>query len=340
MALPEAGPGWHFAVWFGKGGGVPSCPFNSKAYLSGLAHLGSAQARAGAPFPVLKRAIQRTPYRDGLGAWPYVFVGRDVDLAALPQAFSDLITLTLVTQPGYRPRGERGNPLRFKDHFIFDPSRPYPSLSKRTREHLRRAAKDFEFGVAGSRDEALEIVPLYAELKRRRGLAGGFFDFPDAHFETLAALPESVFFQVRGAHGTAGMACGVVFGDWLQVLHIAISDAGLRHDAGYLLMQGMLDVAAKERRLLALGGLPRRGDHGLKRFKLRWSNRTEPVYLLRFVNDGAAYAALARGREHARYFPAYRAEGLGRLGVEPAFGREPIARDKSGTPPSRRTMVT
>jgi hypothetical protein len=102
----------------------------------------------------------------------------------------------------------------------------------------------------------------------------------------------------------------------------------------------MLDIAAKERRLLALGGLPRRGDHGLKRFKLRWSNRTEPVYLLRFVNDGAAYAALARGREHARYFPAYRAEGLGRLGVEPAFGREPIARDKSGTPPSRRTMVT
>ena len=319
---------------------MPACPFNSAAYLSALAHLGSVQTRTRAPFPILKRPVQATQHFDGLGAWPFVCVDRDEELKALVEAFGDLITLTLVTQPGYRPRGARGNALRFKDHFIFDPSRPYPPLSKRTREHLRRAAKNFEFGVAGSRDEALAIVPLYAELKRRRGLEGGFFDFPDAHFKTLAALPDSVFFQVRDAHGPAGMACGVVFGDWLQVLHIAVSDAGLRQDAGYLLMQGMLDVAVKERRQLALGGLPRQGDQGLKRFKLRWSNLTAPVYLSRFVNDPGTYAELCRGREQERYFPAYRAGGSGRVGVKPPLGSEALSGNKFGAPPSRRTMVT
>ncbi len=319
---------------------MPACPFNSEAYLSGLAHLGSVQTRAGAPFPILKRPVQATPHFDGLGAWPYVFVDRDDELEALAEAFGDLITLTLVTQPGYRPRDERGNPQRFKDHFIFDPSRPYPPLSKRTREHLRRAAKNFEFGVAGSRDAALEIVPLYAELKRRRGLEGGFFDFPDAHFGTLAALPESVFFQVRDVHGPAGMACGILFGDWLQLLHIAVSDAGLRQDASYLLMQGMLDVAAKEQRRLALGGLPRQGDQGLKRFKLRWSNLIEPVYLSRFVNDPATYAELCRGRERGRYFPAYRAGAApgGPASIQPATSAALDARvtERSERPPDRR----
>ena len=52
---------------------------------------------------------------------------------------------------------------------------------------------------------------------------------------------------------------------------------------------------------------PRHGDEGLKRFKTRWSNRQEPVFLLRLVNDRAVYAELVRGREGERYFPAYRA---------------------------------
>ena len=53
--------------------------------------------------------------------------------------------------------------------------------------------------------------------------------------------------------------------------------------------------------------MPRYGDEGLKRFKTRWSNRQEPVFLLRLVNDRAAYAELVRGREGEPYFPAYRA---------------------------------
>jgi len=107
----------------------------------------------------------------------------------------------------------------------------------------------------------------------------------------------------------APLACGFAFGDWIQLLHIAITDAGLRQDASYCLMNAMLEFARSERRLLCMGGLPRYGDEGLKRFKTRWSNRQEPVFLLRIVNDRAAYTELVRGREDERYFPAYRATG-------------------------------
>lgn len=189
---------------------MPSCPFNSKAYLSSLAHLGSVEIRAGAPFPVLKRPIEGTECRDGLGAWPYVLVEHDEQLEALTEAFSDLVTLTLVTQPGFRPLCQKSNAIRFKEHYVFDPARPYPTLGRRTREHLRRAAKSFDFDTTTTRAEALKIIPLYAELKRRRGLAGGFFDFPNAHFEAVASLNAAIFFRVNGPRGAAAMACGIV----------------------------------------------------------------------------------------------------------------------------------
>ena len=285
---------------------MTSCPFNSRTYLSGLAHLGRVETRAGAPFTLLKRPIEGTNRCDGLGAWPYVFIGRDERLAALAKAFGDLVTLTLVTQPGYRPSGKVGNAIRFKDHYIYDPARASPSLSKRTREHLRRAERAFRFEVVEAPQQRQQIVPLYRELRRRRGLGGGFFDFPPSHFAMLASLPGAAFFGVKDPEGMTGMACGSAFGDFLQLLHIAVSDAGLRRDAGYLLMQGVLDFAKENGWRLGLGGLPRPGDVGVVRFKTRWSNLNERVYLSRFVNDPGAYAELGHGHETESYFPAYR----------------------------------
>ena len=80
-----------------------------------------------------------------------------------------------------------------------------------------------------------------------------------------------------------------------------------------------------------MGGLPRQGDEGLIRFKTRWSNRKEPVFLLRFVNDRAAYAELARGRERGSYFPVYRAP----LPV-PARSSEVRSRDATISAPGGR----
>ena len=68
----------------------------------------------------------------------------------------------------------------------------------------------------------------------------------------------------------------------------------------------MLDLARRHRLLLALGGLPRTADEGVRRFKARWSNRQAPAYLLRLVNDRSAYAAMTRGLAESSYFPAYR----------------------------------
>ena len=173
---------------------------------------------------------------------------------------------------------------------------------------MRRAERICAFDVVTRFDERMAIVGLYEELRRRRGLAGTFFDFRCVHFETVARLEGAVFFRVRNGEDVCAMACGFAFGDWIQLLHVAITDTGLRQDASYCLMNSMLEFARNERRLLCMGGfLPRYGDEGLKRFKTRWSNRQEPVFLLRLVNDRTAYAELTRGRGDERYFPAYRA---------------------------------
>ena len=284
-----------------------ACPFNSPTYLTGLAHLGSVEFPPAAPALIVRRPVPGTSRFDGLGSWPYLWIDSADEISALSEAYRHLLTLTVVTQPGFRPACEAA--AYFKDHYLYDPSRAFPALSKKAREHLRRAEQSCAFDVVTRFDERMTIAGLYEELRRRRGLAGTFFDFPRIHFETVARLDGAVFFRVRNGHDVCAMACGFAFGDRIQLLHIAITDTGLRQDASYCLMNAMLEFARSERRLLCMGGLPRYGDEGLKRFKTRWSNRQEPVFLLRIVNDRAAYTELVRGREDERYFPAYRATG-------------------------------
>lgn len=283
-----------------------ACPFNSGAYLSGLPHLGDVVSDPSAPSAILRRAIPGTSRFDGLGPWPYMWVDGARQLADFEDAFPELVTVAALTQPGFRPAGKRSDPVRLRDHYIYDPALAFPELSRRTRDHVRRAEEVWEFDLITGLEERLAIVTLYDGLRKRRGLAGGFFDFPRAHFETLARLPGAVFFRVRNGETAAAIACAIAFGGWIQLLHIAISDEGLRRDASYLLMMRMMELAKRDGRLLLLGGIPRDGDEGLARFKTRWSNRTEPIFLLRIVNDAAAYADLADGREHRPYFPAYR----------------------------------
>lgn len=286
-----------------------SCPFNAASYAAGLPHLGSVEVSPSAPAAILRRSVTGTPHFDGLGPWPYLWIETPDQVTALARAFPHLLTVTAVTQPGFRPLRHGSEVGYFKDHYLYDPARPFPSLSKKTRDHLRRAEENCTVDIVTPFDERMAIAALYDELRGRRGLAGTFFDFPCIHFETVARHESAIFFRVKIAGGVCAMACGVAFGDWIQLLHIAISDEGLRQAASYGLMHFMLEFARDERRLLCMGGLPRYGDEGLKRFKARWSNRREPVYMLRLVNDRAAYAELIRGREESRYFPAYRATG-------------------------------
>lgn len=284
----------------------PSCPFNREEYAAGLRHLGQPDLRPGAPGAMLRRQIDSSTRFDGLGPWPYLWIDDDQQLSDLRGVFRDLVTLTIVTQPGYRPGSSIEDTVFFKEHYVFDPGRQFPEMSKKTRKQVRRGLETYEFDVSTDIKQRLEVAALYRDLKHRRRLAGGFFDFPRSHFEILAGLPEALFVRVRQADRVDAVACGVVFGDWIQLLHIAISDTGLRGSASYALMFGLLDYAKTHGRTLCLGGIPRDGNEGLIRFKVRWSNRRAPVFLLRIINDRSTYAELSAGLTRSDYFPGYR----------------------------------
>jgi hypothetical protein len=285
---------------------LTTCPFHSERYLSGLSHIGVVDKRESAPVPILRRPIPGSPLFDGLGPWPYMSVASSDDIPALTDAFADLVTLTVITQPGYFPSLARGDVVHLKQHFVFDPGLPFPALSRKTRDHLKRGQKRWVFGPVEDLDERMDMERLYDDLRKRRGLTGGFFDFRRIHFETLAECENAVFFRVGDSEATVGMTCGAIFEDRLQLIHIALSEAGLQNDASYVLMQGVLDFCQDQRLLLLMGGTPRHGGAGVERFKARWSNRREPVSLVQIINQPLAYAELCRTAGDTSFFPAYR----------------------------------
>jgi hypothetical protein len=110
------------------------CPFNRMDYVSGLTHLGQVELRTTAPAAILRRPIAGSRHFDGLGPWPYMWISETRQAGDLYEAFHDLVTLTVVTQPGHRPVCRDDDGVLFKEHFIFDPSLQMLEFSKRTRE--------------------------------------------------------------------------------------------------------------------------------------------------------------------------------------------------------------
>ena len=287
-----------------------SFPFNRPVYAAGLGNIGEPISDPTGRVVLLRRPIPGSDRSDGIGPWPYLWIGDGDDIVALREGFVDLVTVTAVAQPGLDPRSidPSIDAVILKEHFVFDPALPIPRLSKRSRERLNRAEAIGSFDVVGDHDERLAFAPVYDGLLSRRGLKGGLFDFPAAHFASIAALPEAVFFRAAQADEIGAMACGIVHGDMLQILHTAISEQELAWHASYLLMRGMQDFAAERGLRLLTGGMPDGAREGLRTFKLRWSNAFVPIYLIRIVNDRDACRALneARGAVGSRYFPAYR----------------------------------
>jgi len=279
-------------------------PFNRIEYAATLPRMGRPEAAPDGGFFVLSRPIPGTDLRDGVGPWPYTWISGAGDIDAMHQAFPHLVTLTVVTQPGYVP--DRGT-APFKHHRVFDPARPVPALSPRARQRLARCERQASFTIVRGERERMEIAGVYASLKRRRGLEGGFFDFAPDHFAALAKMREAMFFKVSRGAETGAMACGVRFGDILQMLHMPNSEAGLKWNASYLMMHGLQQLARAEGVRVMFGGLPRGASAGLDVFKARWSNGLLPVHMLRIVNDRRRYAGLCADLAvRDDYFPAYR----------------------------------
>jgi len=285
---------------------LASCPFNSLQYAAGLGHLGTAEMDAG-KVRVFRRPVPETDLHDGVGAWPYVWIDDQADIATLYEGYRHLVTLAVVTQPGFVPRGRGDDATILKQHFVYDPALPAPPLSRRARGRLAACEKIAAFEVVAGPTGWREFADLYEGLKVRRALKGAFFEKGARHFQAVAECEGSIFFRVAGSRGLGAMACGVVFADMLQVLHMGSTESGLRWDASYLLMHGLQQFARANRLRLFTGGMPDAGSEGLRVFKSRWANAFEPVYLMKIVNDPIRYRELCAARPAAsNYFPAYR----------------------------------
>ena len=170
------------------------CPFNSLHYLNGLANIGYAEVDKNGRTVVLRRPIEGTTFFDGIGPWPYLWVNGPRDIDDLCESFRHLVTLTIVTQPGYIPKVSKGDVRFLKQHFVYDPSVPLHSLSKRSLSRLLKSEKIGTFEKVVDMEERMVIADLYKTLIKRRNLSGGFFDMPNSHFKAIAELESAVFF--------------------------------------------------------------------------------------------------------------------------------------------------
>lgn len=283
------------------------CPFHNKEYVSALYNLGHPEPSCSEDFLLLKRNIPNTHLSDGLGPWPYLYVDNPNFEKALKYEFSHLLSITAVTQPGYKPLRDDLNAVFLKEHYSFDPNLPRPALSKRARKRLLKVENTADFEVITDDIEKLSFVNHYRDLIIRRNLIGAYIDFPIEHFKSIINSPNGIFFRVRKNSEVGGLACGVIFRGMLQILHMVFPAAGLKWNASYLMMKSLQDYACKHGLRMLTGGMPDCAPEGLRIFKSRWANVMEPVYLLRVMNQREAYKSLCAKRpSNLSYFPAYR----------------------------------
>lgn len=287
-----------------------SCPFSSIDYLQGLSNIGVVEQHPTLPVAVLRRQIPETVAFDGVGPWPYRWISNESDIEGFIEGFRHLVTLSVVTHPGWEPSLVSARKLKIqtlKNHFVFDPDKSTPQLSRRAIKRLKSAEHRGIFEVVSSMNEQIKIAGLYEQLKLRRNLIGGFFDLPINHFASITRLSGAVFFRVRDSYNVGAMACGVIINDFLQILHIVPTENGLSWNASYLMMYGLQDYVRQHGLILLTGGMPASGSKGLHIFKNRWSNAFLSVNMLCIINDKTTAIKLASEHgNHPDYFPNYR----------------------------------
>ncbi len=137
------------------------CPFNTEFYARGLENIGQVEMDPAFRIPVLRRSIDGTALSDGVGPWPYLWIESEADITKLYESFRHLVTLSVVTQPGYVPKAKGGDAKLLKQHYVYDPSLPRRPLSRRARERLLRCEAHAAFEVISDKKQQMEIVGLY-----------------------------------------------------------------------------------------------------------------------------------------------------------------------------------
>ena len=289
----------------------PEAVFHSASYVQCFAHLGQVRQGSGARAPVHVRQIPGSDLSDGLLPYPYSWLTGD-DIAVIAEEHSDLVTLTGVIAPGFDARRHADTSMisairPYKSHFIFDPQRPPPSLSRRSRRNVARGLQSWRFGVSTGSDIAESLHGLNTDMVRRRGLSGTVFDAPVTHFADLCRLAETEVFTVRDGAEFGSIAVGVRGPGGLHLLHLLNSEEGLRRDAAAALMSHLVGIFQDRGERLYLGGVPA-GAVGIERFKRRWTNMNEATMLVTVVIDRLANEQLARrvASGLTDHFPEYR----------------------------------
>ncbi len=283
------------------------CIFNSPDYLRGLSSIGEVISDRSKRFHLLRRSIPDTELFDGFAGVPYFWMNSTEDIHEFACSFPDLVTITLVTQPGFKPIDSRHPSQLLKNHFVFDPMLPRPQLSTRSKKKLLKSEAFGEFSIVKDYQTKMNIIPLYRKLQESRQMYSPFENHSDLHFKHLAQVPKGIFFQAASPDEIGSMACGVRFGDWLQLLHTVNGPEGLQWNSSYLLMNGILDYCQNQGLKLSTGGVPQRHTPGLEIFKSRWSNCQLPVYLTQIINRPEKYNMLCQEfLPDFDYFPLYR----------------------------------
>lgn len=127
-----------------------SCPFSHLDYLAGLANIGAVETHPERRIALLRRRIPGTDLCDGVGPWPYRRIARDDDIDVLLSGFPHLVTLSVVTHPGWVPPragAARAEVRLLKQHYMYDPDKPPPPLSQRSRRRILDAERRGRFAV-------------------------------------------------------------------------------------------------------------------------------------------------------------------------------------------------
>ncbi len=290
------------------------------AYARALSDLGRPRRLPRSGGWILERAIQGSPYRDGMGCYP-LFVCRDWSALGtdLDDLGDDLVSLVVVTDPfGEFDLVELGSSfhdivLRYKEHYVVDLSRPLgETVSRHHRYYARKALRDLTVELCRyPPDHIGDWVSLYGNLVRRHRIEGPA-DFSADSLAQQLSVPGLVMFRVVWRDATVGAQLWYVDGNVAYSHLTALSDIGYSTRASYALCWFALEYFSASLRWLDLGGgagVADGGPDGLSAFKRGWANGTRPTYLCGRIFDHRRYNEIVelKNRHSGRYFPAYRA---------------------------------
>jgi hypothetical protein len=243
--------------------------------------------------------------------WPYIHLSHLNEIKELINAYPDLITITGNTSPtsSIDQAIEKNQYLhRYKEHFVYDPRLPL-LFSARTRRHIKNGCKFNNTSLNANNNPRLpkEILNIYGQFLNRKNLPGNFFLFQENHFELFCKKDDAKIFITRDSQlKLSATALGYLDKADLHLVHIIISDLGLKNDAGYALMNEIIAYAKTNNLQVFFGGMPSQNIGGLYLFKKRWSNRLADSNFLKIIVQPQQYLELCEGNQTNNFFPAYR----------------------------------